>query len=127
MWDPLTWYYDIRSDAEYSRELPTDVIIKVLKNTGVLKRTAPQSFTNKDDFPWLDITAIKSNNGNYGHKEDFNSQYCNLIAVVASKSNPDDEAKYVELLTKVANELNWELILEQDDDGNEDIILNPAK
>ncbi|SFD57373.1 hypothetical protein SAMN05518672_102464 [Chitinophaga sp. CF118] len=76
MWSNLYWYYEIRADENYSKELSTDKIIRILENTGLLKRTTPQTFTNKDSFPWIDVCCVNSDNGNYGRPEHFNSKYC---------------------------------------------------
>jgi len=123
MWSTFYLYYNIRSDNGHSKHLSTKTIIKVLENTGVLKNTGPQKFVNKETFPWIEICCVNAINGNYSFNNNDSTELCNLISVVASKRNPAELNKYVRLLTQVAEYLNWELSLEEDDDGNEDVIL----
>ena len=74
-------------------------------------------------FPWISVVAVNSHHGNYGKDEDFNSEWVNLIAIVGSKSDPENEILYVNMLTEVAEKINWGLILEEDDNENKNIVL----
>lgn len=123
MWSPFYWYYEIRGNETYSQRLPTNDVLNVLDNTGKLQRTGNQQFSNTENFPWISVIAVNSDNGNYGRKEHFNSEWINLIAIVGSKSNPGNEGLYVSMLTEIAEKINWELILEEDDDDNENVVL----
>lgn len=123
MWSPLYWYYEIRGNENYSQRLPTHDVLNVLDNTGKLQPTGHQQFRNIENFPWIDVIAVNSDNGSYGSKEHLNSEWINLIAIVGSKSNPENEALYVSLLTEIAEKINWELILETDDDDHENVVL----
>lgn len=123
MWSPLYWYYEIRGDNTYRQRLLTSDVINILNTMGELRQVDNQRFSNTAGFPWITVSVINSSNGNYGREEDFNSEWVTLIAVVGSKSAPQNEALYVKLLTEIAEKLNWELILEEDEDGNEDVVL----
>lgn len=123
MWSPFYWYYEIRGNETYSQRLPTNDVLNILDNTGKLQRIGNQQFRNTADFPWISVIAVNSDNGNYGRKEHFNSEWINLIAIVGSKSNPENEGLYVSMLTEIAEKINWELILEEDDDDNENVVL----
>lgn len=123
MWSHLYWYYEIRGNETYSQRLLTSDVLNVLGNTGKLRQTGHQQFSNQENFPWISIVAVNSTGGNYGRDEDFNSEWVNLIAIVGSKSDPENEAAYVSLLTRIAESINWELILEEDDDHNENVVL----
>ena len=123
MWSHLYWYYEIRGNNTYSEKLLTSDVLNVLENTGKLRSTGNQQFCNIDPFPWISVTAVNSDNGNYGSAADFNSEWVNLIVIVGSKSNPENENLYVSMLTEIAEKINWELILEEDDDGNANIVL----
>jgi len=119
MWSPFYWYYEIRYDEAYSQKLPTRVVLEVLEDIPVLQKKDNQAFCNQEGFPWIDILAVNSDNGNYGRPESFNSESVNLIAVVGSKSAPENEALYMALLTEIAEKINWELISEEGDDNQE--------
>lgn len=123
MWSNLYWYYEVRGNATYSRTLPTTIVLEVLENTRMLKKRRGQTFSNEDGYPWMDIVVVNSDSGNYGRKEHFNSETVNLIAVVGSRQAPENEEFYIGLLSSIAEQLNWEFILECDDDGNENVVL----
>lgn len=121
MWSHLYWYYEIRGNEIYSQKLPTNDVLNVLENTGKLQRIDNQQFCNTENFPWISVIAVYSHNGNYGRDEGFNSEWVNLIAIVGSKSNPENEILYVNMLTEIAEKINWELILEGAD--GESVVL----
>lgn len=123
MWSNLYWYYEIRGDHAYSQQLPAHLVLKVLKDTGVLLEKGGQSLCNIEDFPWISVTAVDSRDGNYGRSKDFNSRVVNLITVVGSKEDPVYKKKYVDLLIDIAEKLNWELIEEGGSDDGEDLVL----
>jgi hypothetical protein len=127
MWSTLYWYYEVRGDATYTRSLPTATVLRVLESTGALKKKERQTFVNKDDYPWMEIVVVDSDNGNFGSKKHFNSKTVNLISVVASRRTPENEAFYVAFFSGIAEQLNWEFILESDDDGNEDVVLRAIR
>jgi hypothetical protein len=122
MWSPLYAYYNIRSDKSYSKSLFTRDIIQILEDTKVFQRKYSMTFTNTSSFPWIEVCIAQTVDGNFSVREDSNYEVANLIPVVASKES--DQKIYVDILTKIATKLNWELILEEDDDQNEDIIIH---
>lgn len=69
---------------------------------------------------WIDIEAVLTDsNGNYG--SDALSDLVNQVVVVGSKAAP--LVLLLPLLEDLAARLGWPLYLEEDDDGNEDIVL----
>jgi len=124
MWSNQYWYYNIRSDANYSHSLPTNEIIAVLENIQVLRKEGFQMFRNQEDFPWLYVACVFSDNGNFSCDPSYQTEQINLIDIVASRRVPENERRYLELLKSIANRLGWELVLEEDDNGNEDVKLN---
>ncbi len=123
MWSSLYWYYEIRGSNTYSDQLPTDLVLKALGETGVLQPKGDQSFSNTENFPWISVTAINSTDGSYGRSEDFNSEVVTLIVVVGSKRDPSYGKRYVDLLIGIAEKLNWEVIEEDGGDDDEDLVL----
>lgn len=123
MWSPLYRYYDIRSDAEYLQELPSDEIGKILEDTGLLFRTGNQTFTNAEGFPWIQIIYAESDKGDFGVDTRYTSTFSNLIAVVTSRYRQEDEKRYLDILLQIAKKLGWELVLDEDDEGNEDVVI----
>lgn len=123
MWSPLYRYYEIRSDAQYLQEVLSVEIGKIFEGTGHLLRTGNQTFTNAEGFPWIEIVYVKSNKGNFGVDARYTSKFSNLIAVVTSRYREEDEKRYLDVLLQIAKKLGWELVLEEDDEGNEDVVI----
>ena len=97
----LYWYYEIRKDATYLYSLPTKEVLKALEDTMILQKTTSQSYCNKEGVPWMNIAVVNSDKGNYGREEHFNSEHVNMISVVGSKSSPENEHFYINMLTAV--------------------------
>lgn len=93
----------------------------MLEKTGVFIKERPTTFSNVDLFPWIDISIVRTENGNFCAVDEEEPELANLIAVVTSKRT--DQQIYLVVLTKIAEELNWELILEEDEDGNEEVVI----
>ena len=124
MWSHLYWYFNIRSDKSLSESLFSADIVAVLQKQKALKQTGPQSFVNKEDSSWMEISCVESKNGNYTRNDTDSTEKSNLIVVVASRRHNSAYDRYTDILIKVSNDLNWELILEEYDHDNEDIIIN---
>ena len=122
MWSNLYAYYVIRGDKNYEAFRPTEEIAQILKNTGVLERIQLMKFKNLDFFPRLSISIALTADGSFHWDETPNYEAVNLISVVTAKRF--DQNIYKNVLLKIAKELNWEVILEHDDDGNEDVLIH---
>ena len=121
MWSNQYLYYNIYSDDSFSEEKETTEIIKILLHTNCLKQVDHQTFSNTETFPWINIAFFKTTNGNYA-SSDRTFEKANLITIVCSKN--DNKEIYANLLLQIANELHWNLVLEEDDLGNENIVIN---
>jgi hypothetical protein len=121
MWSDRYWYYEIRGNASYSELRATEELMTIIDEQGVLQRKGSHDLVNKGDEPFISIRCVKCDTiGNYGaENEHINT---NLIVVVTSKVS-GTPPPYLELLGTIARRLNWELILEMDDDENEDVVL----
>jgi hypothetical protein len=122
MYSHVYGYFEIRSNEKYSDRKLTKEVIQVLEETGVLIRHENLSFKNKDGFPWIEITCVDSLNGNYSSNGELLDE-CNLLAIITSKNEADSEQKYLDVLKTISAKLEWELILEEDEEGNEDILI----
>jgi hypothetical protein len=114
MWSPLYTYYHIRSDNTYSKSHFTRDIIQTLEDTGVLCKKYFMIYTNASSFPWIEVSIAQTIDGNFSVSEASNYESANLISIVTSKQN--DQKVYVDILKKIAAQLNWELVLDEDDD-----------
>lgn len=123
MWSPYYKYYQIRKDKLYSELVDTEIVTSmILKNENILSN-GKLSFKSKKDCPGISITIIKTNDGNYGIKESTHFSEINLIEVITSGSNESDEEWFLGFLRGISNKLNWKIILEEDDDGNEEVLI----
>ncbi len=121
MWSNQYLYYNIYSDNSFSEEKETKEITNILLQTNCLKQVDHQTFSNTETFPWISIVFFKTTNGNYA-SSNKTFEKANLITIVCSK-NANKEI-YTNLLLQIADKLHWNLVLEEDDLGNEDIIIS---
>lgn len=132
MWSSFYFYFNLRYDAKLSESKPIEVIKSCLKEFEQIQEKQRVSYGNSGDFPWIDLTLLKAKSYNRWVQDDAISQ-CNLVAVVGSKhlehSAETIETRYlqyVDLLKRIADSLNWELIDEETEDGIEDyVVYNP--
>jgi hypothetical protein len=132
MYSPFYFYFNLCYDAYLSESKPVESIKSRLKEFEQIQEKQSVSYRNSDGFPWIDITLLKANSYNNWVQDDSAKQ-CNLIAVVGSKHlhHPAETTEtrywqYVDLLKKIADLLNWELIDEETEDGIEDyVVYNP--
>lgn len=122
MWSDRYNYYNIQCDEHFSQKLDKSVVVKHLLETKLFKQTNHQSFTNTDKFPWVDITLVETYDGNFISSNEEN-QFVTLVVIVCSKGQNIDQQIYIDAFKQIANKLNWNLYLEEDDDGNENIEL----
>lgn len=122
MWSNLYFYFNIQEDRFVYQYLSIETVTKVLLNTGCLEQTALQTFKNKEDFPWIEVSIANSANGNFAITTE-QIEIVNLISIVCSKKDTNNEEIYKDLLLKIAYQLNWKLFLEEDDKGNEQLEI----
>ncbi|RAJ75102.1 hypothetical protein CLV59_110148 [Chitinophaga dinghuensis] len=121
MWSNLYGYYEIRNDAEYTKSHPTENIVRMLLETGVLLQKSPLIFENRSPFPWLNISVVYARDGGFAVGPKSTSESSTLLSVVTSKRYHQDV--YLPVLTDIAKQLGWQLILEEDDEDNEQVVL----
>lgn len=122
MWSDRYNYYNIQSDEHFSQRLTKSAIVNCLLETNLFKQANHQSFTNSDKFPWANIVLIETYDGNYT-LSDKEIEFVTLLAIVCLKGEDIDQQIYIEAFKKIANQLNWKLYLEEDEDGNQNIEL----
>ncbi|MBV8255279.1 MAG: hypothetical protein JO154_21950 [Chitinophaga sp.] len=121
MWSDRYGYYEIRNDADYTKSLPTAEIVQVLLNTGVFHQKAPLIFENKEPFPWLNISVVYTTDGGFSVGPNSTSEISTLLSIVTSKRFHQD--MYLPVLIDIAKQLGWQFILEEDDEGNEGVVI----
>jgi hypothetical protein len=128
MWSHLYGYYEIRGSENYDICDDTEDMRTILDSFHELKRIGLISYENAIGYPWISLSLVKSNKGNYSiSSETWNVEF-NMIPVVCSKSgNGKVPMSQINLLIRIAEILNWELIEEETDEIDEDIILYQPK
>ena len=111
-------YYEIHGD-NYSQKMEYRKIVKIILDQNCFVQKDNQIFKNKDDFPWISIGIVYTQNDNYATKNE--KKEINLITIVTQKNI--DQSIYTNVLLNIAKELNWKLFLEEDDEGNENIEI----
>lgn len=122
MWGDRYNYYNIQFDKQFGQKLPKSNVVNCLLETKLFQQTNHQTFTNSDNFPWVDIILAETYDGNFA-ASDKENQFVTLIAIVCSKGQEIDQQIYIDTFKQIANRLNWKLYLEEDDAGNKNIEL----
>ncbi len=122
MWSNIYNYYNIQFDEKFSQKLSKVIVVKCLLETGLFNQINHQSFTNSNNFPWVDIIPVETYDDNFA-ASDLENQFVTLVAIVCSKKQDLDQQIYIDTFQQIANKLNWKLYLETDDEGNENIVV----
>jgi hypothetical protein len=96
--------------------------------------------SKQKNFPWINIGIVYTKDGNYAINNRSRTRTeglpgiklsprmkneikkINLITVTTSRKI--EQNIYIEKLLNIANKINWKLYLEEDEDGNENIVIN---
>jgi hypothetical protein len=128
MWSHIYGYYEIRGAADYSVSSDTEEMRAILAGFPELKQAGLISYENAINYPWISLSLVKSNKGNYAVSADTWNREFNMIPIVCSKSdNGRVPVTQVSLLIKIAEILNWELIDEEEDESDTKVILYSPK
>jgi hypothetical protein len=126
MWSHLYGYYEIRGAVDYSIVADTESMLAILDGFSELKRTGLISYENAIGYPWISLSLVKSRKGNYSVSSETWDREFNMIPIVCSKSeNGKVPVAQVELLVRIAEILNWELIDEEDENDEQVILYSP--
>jgi hypothetical protein len=124
MWSHLYGYYEIRGAADYSITKDTLEVQAFLDGLPELNRTGLLSYGNAVGYPVINLSLVKSHRGNYAIYPDTWTAEINMMPVVCNKLDdgkvPNEQTR---LLIKIAAALNWELIDEDGDTGEEYSVL----
>ena len=122
MWSDRYNYYNIQSDQFFTEKVETKTICNILLKTSCFHQKNHQTFTNVDNYPWVDIVLVETKDGNFA-TSDKEIQFVTLIAIVCSKGKNIDQSIYLNVFSEIADTLNWKLYLEADDDENENVEI----
>lgn len=122
MWSDRYNYYNIQSDEGYTKKVERETLLQILLKSGYFLQKDHQTWGNAENFPWLEIVLVETKDGSFATSEK-KLPYVNLIAVVCTKSANIDQGVYLKAFLEIAEELNWKLYLEEDDEGNENIEI----
>lgn len=128
MFSPFYYYFEIRGNSKYTKSTQVKALKNFLEKCPELQEENYFNYSNSPDFPWLSIfLTTASENGSYP-VADASKDEINLLAVVGSKKNSDEDRKrYDKLLIKIAKYLSWEYIEEANEEGEEAVkIWSPS-
>jgi len=118
MYSPYYYYFEIRGNDDYSAYTDTEPLVKYLTNELQLDRTSEDSFDNGKNDPWIKLSLVcADSHGSYSTKRIL-PKSINLVTIVGSEESGNRD-KYVAILTTIAEKLNWDLIEERGDDGDD--------
>lgn len=123
MWSPYYKYYQIRKDNRYSELIKTEIVKSIILDDKTIVPKGNLMFRNRKGLPWISITLIRTENGSYAVDKNTDFKEVNLIEVITSRRPETNEDWYLKMMRTVSKKLNWEIILEIDDDENEEIKI----
>lgn len=123
MWSSFYQYYQIRKDKRRSQLVDTKKVRAIITSFSSFTAKGNLIFHSDTDKPWMTITLVQTKDGNYAVNELADYKEINLIEVITSRKSTDNEAWYLSILKTIATELEWQIILEEDDEGNEEIHI----
>lgn len=123
MWSHLYYYFEIKADAEYSKCVNTLELVAFMESELLLERKGEKGFGVSDTNMWAEIVIDKTIDGSFSGEGPCPDSV-NLISVVGSKLR-GKRTDYIKLFSRVAEKFDWVLVEEEDDDGNENVILWP--
>lgn len=124
MWSPYYKYYQIIKDKNRSEKIEIEKAKSILSSVEFLEQDGLLIYKNQSGFPWITITLIETDDGNYSVNDTTRFENINLLEVITSRRPETNEQWYLEILKNLANQLRWQLILEEDDDGKENVLIN---
>lgn len=120
MYSHLYRYYMLRSDAAYSRLVAADVAVSACREAGMLAGSEALSFVGPADMRWCSLVLVRATpSGSY--RSDSSAREVNAASFVGLRDAPVQ--RYESLLRQIATTLGWQVVLEEDEDGNEDVVL----
>lgn len=124
MWSNIYEYYELRLSLSYSATANTSKVLAILTVQAELKQNGLLMFRNAPEYPWIDLCVIKSANGNFHCGPDTWMDECNMIAIVCAKSQkgriPDTQRAF---LLHLAQMLGWYLVQDENEAGDENVVL----
>ncbi|GGG97945.1 hypothetical protein GCM10007422_09980 [Pedobacter zeae] len=122
MWSDRYIYYNIKSDLQHRQKAETGSVMKILLQSGNFVQKDHQSLSNADHFPWVSITLVEAKRGGFSSSK-RQTDFINLIDIVCSSGKNTDQQLYLKTFLAIAEKLQWNLYLEADDEGNENVII----
>ncbi|MER5623988.1 hypothetical protein ABT061_23420 [Streptosporangium sp. NPDC002544] len=119
----MTYYLMVRSDKQFSEDVPSSVLVEYLETESGLHRTDASSFGSRSGLPWLNVVIARGDpSGNYAAFADQLPQRVNLVQLNIS-SLDGSYPSALELAQRIADRLGWQVI---DDETEEVLYTAPA-
>ncbi|HWJ27648.1 MAG TPA: hypothetical protein VNS32_13970 [Flavisolibacter sp.] len=123
MWSEQYHYINIYHDKELSVRCSTKDISGFLRSQPELKQKGDFEFINSDLLPFTEILLLHASNKDSWSSNDTNYLTTNLIAIVCSRYNEEEDQKLMDLFIRIAVFLKWQIVEEQTDNSEEDCVL----
>jgi hypothetical protein len=117
-------YLNIAHDLQLSVGHSTSDLIAFLSSQNELRRESDFRFRNSPSLSsFLDVQLLKAKSYTSWSGKDIDVAETNLLAIVCAKGDNSNFERIKALLIRIADFLQWQLIDEQTDDGEEDLVL----
>ena len=125
MWSDRYYYLNIYADEHLSKACSTLEIRLFLSKLNSLQLKTAYQFTNKPDFPFIDMTLLFAKSPDNWSIKNVDPVYTNLITIVCRKDHERSFEKVKPDFIRIAEFLGWKLVDECTDDGIDDYQLWP--
>jgi hypothetical protein len=123
MWSDRYYYLNIYADDYLSYSHDTNDLVAFLNTLPQLKQIGPYTFRNSNSLPYfVDLSLLAAHYLTSWSSNDTGPN-TTLIAVVCAKDASADFELIKPVLVSIATYLNWQLVDEETDDGEENFIL----
>lgn len=124
MWSPFYDYYIIRPSEIDELTADTKRAQAMLDELPALVRVGLMNYKNATGHPWIDLVLAKGQDGNFNCSDNTWHDKFNMVAIVCQKlDNASSSQTQLAFLVEVAKMFNWCLVHEEDDTGQEDLII----
>lgn len=124
MYSPFYFYFEIRSDAFYSKSIDGYTLKGFLAGLDELALAEDDTYVTANGAPWLSMGLHHADPGGTFASSGSCPREVNLISIVGSRKEAGAARHfYLDLMVKIAAFLQWELVEEEDESGDEDVVL----
>ena len=123
MWSDQYYYLSLRPDNISSEHVKTAQIRNFLLTLPQFEQKSQFEFRNSNEFEFTTINILKIEDFDSWNSSQVDAEFSNFISIVTSKSPKIEFESIKNVIVPIAKFLNWKLIDEHTDDGQENFVV----